>query len=136
MERLPPANAATASAHTSASIFGREITPNGSSGSTETSSSPGADLLFLFARDQFGQSQGTPPVEKLAQEDHEPSGSVCRPMRLNFTFLKQGQLLPEKQILGRQGATGLCRLQQKPSKVHRQLAKTLEQVNEARTPTR
>ena len=45
---------------------------------------------------RLDQNQGTPPFEKLSQEDHEPSGSVGRPMRLNLTFLKQGQLLPEK----------------------------------------
>ena len=51
-------------------------------------------------------------------------------MRLNFTFLKQGQLLPEKQIFGRLGTAGFCRQQQEPSKVNRRLAKTLKQVNE------
>ena len=80
---------------------------------------------------RLDQDQGTTPLEELAQEDHEPSGSVRRTMRLNFTFLKEGQLLPKKQVFGRQGATGFCRQQQKLSKVYRQLAKTLEQVNEA-----
>jgi hypothetical protein len=45
---------------------------------------------------RLDQDQGTTPFEELAQEDQEPSGSVGRPLRLNFTFLKQGQLLLEK----------------------------------------
>ena len=80
---------------------------------------------------RLDQDQGTPPFEKLTQEGHEPSGSVGRPMRWNLTFLKQSQLLPEKQIFSCQGPTGSCRQQEEPAKINRQLAKTLEQMNEA-----
>ena len=50
-----------------------------------------------------------PPVEKSAQDGHQPSGGVFGTARLDPALLKHGQLFSQEEVFGRQctmGASG------------------------------
>jgi hypothetical protein len=56
---------------------------------------------------RFDYHQRHPPIEQPTHRDHQPSGSVVGPMWFDLPLLEERQLLPQEQVLGRQGTAGI-----------------------------